>query len=475
MSRATIRKATESQVARRDFLKWGGLVAAALGLERGRYLDVLHDLEGNALADAASTESKLGYLITIVDGTGGLANWTLLFPMTSNAKPGAPADGTFHALGNGVKATQTDGKGELYLAPEVAPSFNAPNRKTQQVAAYLCGTSGAHADAPVQIVSGNNTFMASAAAIQAASSTLAPAIGIGNALYGNATGAPAAATVADANGLIDLFNSASARTILGPGKKQNLTDLPAYHQAMLRLNAASRSPLQQRFIRNSYKAMELLGQQLSDKLAPTPSEVESYGLTGAPNPIQQMGRSLIVGLKAMSLGLTRQLFVPGWNDDPHGLWAGNQPQMRAAQMAKMMDGYFKQLEVLTDSKSGRKMADKTTLVVYGDLYKDPFTRAAWPDACPQATNLMYAIGGQGLLKTGWFGGFPTGETPRAFNPTTGDTVAMASPGSIGGQGAFQTAMAAVLYAVAGGDERRVADFAGPLAYDGLINKSLVTG
>jgi hypothetical protein len=473
MSRAAIRKMTESAVARRDFLKWSGLIGAALGLERGRYLDVLHTLEGNALADSASAESKLGYLITICDGTGGLANWTLPFPMVSNAKAGAPPDGTFHELGKGVKATQTDR--EMFYSSDVATVFNDVKRKGQQVSAYLCGVSGAHADAPSQIVSGNNTFMASAAGIQTASTTLVPAIGIGQ-LYGSATGAPAPATVANSSGLVDLFNSAAARTILAPAKRGNAVDLAAYHQAFLRLNSASRSPLQKRFINNSYKAMDLLGQQLSEQLRPTVAEAADYGLDQPGiGPALEIGRALITGMKAMALGLTRQLFLPGFNDDPHGLFGDNRADARAAALGRIFSGYFKQADNTVDSKSGRKMSDKLTLTIYGDLYKNPFERTAWPDACPGNTNIMYAIGGQNLLKSGWFGGFPTGTTPQTFNPVTGATVAMGTAGAVSGQEAFQRAMAAVLFAVSGGDERRVADYAGAQDYTGLVNKSLVGG
>jgi hypothetical protein len=39
---------------RRDFIKWSATVSALLGIERARFLDVLFDKAGGALADTAA-------------------------------------------------------------------------------------------------------------------------------------------------------------------------------------------------------------------------------------------------------------------------------------------------------------------------------------------------------------------------------------------------------------------------------------
>ena len=64
---------------RRDFLRWSATVAAALGLERARFLNVLNDTAGVAAADTAACATTRRH-IHIRDGNGGLSNWTQIFP-----------------------------------------------------------------------------------------------------------------------------------------------------------------------------------------------------------------------------------------------------------------------------------------------------------------------------------------------------------------------------------------------------------
>jgi hypothetical protein len=83
-------------------------------------------------------------------------------------------------------------------------------------------------------------------------------------------------------------------------------------------------------------------------------------------------------------------------------------------------------------------------------------RAAWPDATPGNSNWLYVMG-NGYLKTGWFGGVKSDGSTAGFDPTTGKEV----PGQ-SSDATSAAAGAAVAYAVARGDMKRVRDlYTGP--------------
>src|SRR5215210_7223104 len=87
---------------RRDFLRWSATVAACLGLERARFLNVLNDTAGSAAADVAACLKSMRS-ISIVDGNGGLSNWTQLFPFAKVIGGANPAF-SHYAIGKGVAA-----------------------------------------------------------------------------------------------------------------------------------------------------------------------------------------------------------------------------------------------------------------------------------------------------------------------------------------------------------------------------------
>ena len=71
--------------------------------------------------------------------------------------------------------------------------------------------------------------------------------------------------------------------------------------------------------------------------------------------------------------------------------------------------------------------------------------------------------GASQLRAGWFGQMKGDGTVETFDPTTGANVAGGSSAAMAGP-----AGAAVLYAVAKGDMRRVQDFYRGPAIDGLV-------
>ena len=92
---------------RREFLRWSATVAACLGLERARFLDVLGDTAGTAAADTAAC-ANTNRLISIVDGNGGLSNWTQRLPVRRRSIGSTNAAYSHYALGKGVAATGYD-------------------------------------------------------------------------------------------------------------------------------------------------------------------------------------------------------------------------------------------------------------------------------------------------------------------------------------------------------------------------------
>jgi hypothetical protein len=448
-------------IERRQFLKWSSMIAALLGVERWRHLEVLHGLGGYALADTANAAAKIGVNINLVGGNGGLANWTLVFPVSGVATK-TDANFAHHEPGSGVKSTLTDKS--MWYSKEMAPVF-ANRPKTQQVTAYTAGATGGHTPTPTQLIGGANSMVASLSSIQLAATTLIPSLVVANGpLFGAAVGAPAAAQVPNAS-----------KTLLA--SKDNADQMEAMHKTFTQLQAVSKSPTAIPGYDSGKVAVRLLGQKLGDQLAPSVADLALYGVDGTtPAAVRAMATAMITSLKAMSLGLTNQLTMPSFNDDPHGMFAGGDAQAKgvATALAKMLDGMWKHGDQLVHPASGRKISEKLVITITGDLPKNPYERSGWPDTSPGNTNIMYVIGSNGgYLKNGWFGDIADDNIAavKDFNPLTGELGARGSAGTVSGAAAFASAASAVAYSISGGDERRVTDF-GQAGFKGLVNTSL---
>jgi hypothetical protein len=119
--------------------------------------------------------------------------------------------------------------------------------------------------------------------------------------------------------------------------------------------------------------------------------------------------------------------------------------------------------------SGLKIADNTIITIHGDTPKDPFTRNGWPDGTQNNSNWLYVMG-NGYLKTGWFGGNTIDGKTTGFDPSTGNDVPNQSSSMTAA-----AAGAAVAYAVAKGDIRRVQDFYTGPPLDGIVVTNPVPG
>lgn len=449
---------------RRDFLRWGATVAACLGLERARFLNVINDTVGTAAADTAACATTRRH-IHFRDGGGGLSNWTLIWPFPKVISS-TNANYSHYALGKGVAATGYD---KPFMFGPDSPWQGGP----WKISAFVAGNNETHTNTPTSASSlGGNTLLASAAAIQQANPTLLPVLTVGGIQFGTAPGAPAAAAVGASNQLVDLFNSAASRTLLQTPDNGKLSE--AYYKAFLGLNGAAGRNTTARQYGIGKVSMNLLSQNLAAKLTPTAADEALFGIAAStPGSVTSAARALITTVKAFSLGLTSMMAYAGpFRDDPHGLFAGGdaQAQAKGQALGKMMQGLYDLAKSIQDpSCSSKTLADSIVLSVDGDTFKEPFNRDGWNDGTPQGSNMLYVMG-NGYVKTGLFGDMAPGAA-QAWDPATGDTA-----GSYQGKGGAlgQSAAAAVLYAVSKGDMRRVRDFYTGAAIDGVVNLN-VTG
>lgn len=450
---------------RREFLRWSATVAACLGLERSRFLNVLGDTAGVAAADTAAC-ANTNRSIHIVDGNGGLANWTQPFPFMK-VIASTNAAYSHYALGKGIPGVGFD-----------KPFTHAPdspwqNNSKWKMSAFVAGNNETHTAAPASAISlGANGMLASAAAIQQANPTLLPVLAVGGIQFGAAAGAPAVAAVGAANQLIDLFNSAASRALLQAPENGGLAE--AYYKAFIGLNAAAgRSTIAKQYGVGKV-SMNLLSKNLSTQLTPTASDEALFGLTGTtPGAVQNMARAMITTVKAFSLGLTSMLVMRAFNNDPHGMFAGG--DALATGVGKAIGSMLNGVHDLAKSKadpscSAKTLADSIVLSISGDTFKAPFNRAGWGDGTPNGSNLLYVMGG-GHLKTGWYGDMDPAAGAVGWDQATGATA-----GAYTGRGAElgASAAAALLFAVSKGDMRRVRDFYNGKPIDGVVNLN-VTG
>ncbi len=455
--------------SRREFLRWSATVAACLGLERARFLNVINDTSGSAAADTAACSSTNRH-VHVMDGNGGLSNWTLPFAVPAVLQ-GNNNNASHYAIGKGVAAQGYD-----------KPWVNHPDMPWQtnskwKMTAFVAGNNETHTGAPVSVRTlGANGMLAASAAIQQANPTLLPvlAVGINPQQFGTAAGAPGIAAVQSAQALVDLFNSAASRALLQAPENGPLAE--AYYKAFLGLNASAGRSTVARQYGTGKISMNLLAKNLSTQLTPTTEDLALFGVgTGTQGAIVNMSRALITTVKAFSLGLTSMLVMRGFNDDPHGKFAnGDQAAMQTGTaLAKMLNGFHDLAKSRQDPAcSSKTLADAIVFTVDGDTFKQPFNRAGWGDGTPGGSNLLYVMGG-GYVKTGWFGNLVNNNTAQAFDIATGNIAQGVAYNTVRAQ-LGSAAAACALFAVARGDMRRVRDFYNGAPVDQLVNLN-VTG
>jgi hypothetical protein len=434
--------------SRRTFLKWTAAVSAAIGLDRVRYLNFMADTAGHAVAQEAACSATC-QSVHIVAGDGGFAWFQLLWPHTEIAKAGND-NFAFHAFG------------QVQDAPTDRPSVFGPhtpwkdrNDPTKLISAFMAGQNQTHTRTPLSAaqIGGGSSMLAVAGAIQRATPSLIPVITIDDVPYGTAPGAPDQTNVGGAGAMVELFNSAASRATLAIESDAAMYE--AYYKAYLGMVRAANRPTYQRPLRTGKTAANFLGKNLASQLVPTNEDLMRYGIDGGTaTKLSEIGRALITSAKAFKLGLTQSVVIPAMRDDPHGAFnnLGTLNETTAA-LYKYLNEFLNDLDV-TDATctSGKKMSDSVILTVHGDTPKDPRDRSGWPDGTPGNSNWMYVLG-NGYLKTGWFGGVRANGSVDGFDPATGNNV----PGQPA-NATSNAASAAVAYAIARGDAKRVADF-----------------
>jgi hypothetical protein len=379
------------------------------------------------------------------------------------------AGAAFYATGQATAQAKGAGDHDMPLSP-AAPKFAG-----KKMTAFIAGTNLTHnitnLNGVTTVATGVNV-VAAAAAIQTASPTLVPSIGIGQLPYGVAPGAPAIASVPNPAGMVDLFNSASS---LAGGALANASDaalFEAYYKANLSLHAAAARPTMTSGLRTGKVAANLLGKNLASQLRPSTDDLARYGVTsGTPAKLSSIANTLITTAKAFSLNLTSNVILPAFLDDPHGAFQDMATLKATAESyGKMLDAFMGDLMAIDDPMcAGRKIGDNLVMAWFGDTTKQPFTPSGWPDGTTANSNVIWVMS-NGYAKAGWFGQDKAG-TLVTWDPTTGAD--MATGGMTSAQ-LTAPASAAVLFAVAKGDMRRVQDFYRGPDIGGVTNAN-VTG
>ncbi len=451
---------------RRDFIRYATAMAAAVGVDRAGLLNYLSDSGGYALALEAGPKTcrSLHYIA----GAGGLANFTQPFVIPAVATSQDAQNISYFAPGQATKQAGADK--DWYLGP----AGTTPFATKPEMSAFVAGTNQAHTQTPTA-ESGMNTLLASVAAIQSATPTLLPLIAVSPFPTSYvAPGAPAPTTVPNAAGLIGLFNSAASLALLSKPADAALHE--TYFKAFLGLNAVAGRTSVERSLNSSKVAVGLLAQNLSSKLTPSAAERASFGYqAGMPQPVVDLIDATITGLKAMGLGLTAMVTMPAFRDDPHGRFNNGNAEAKeySTYIASLFDGLAAMAKGMPDPAGGTKsLWDSLVLTVHGDTFKDPFQRSGWGDNTPQGSSIVY-LRSAGYIKTGWYGDMTNGagtnpDTARGWDPQSGSAVA----GKTSAQ-SMEDADAAVLYAIAKGDDRRVRDFVNFRLGSGVINAALL--
>lgn len=466
--------------SRRDFIRGVLSASAALGLGPTRALEVLDQMGGSALASEGC--SKVCRVVNLIGGNGGLAWFTLLWPAPRSItefRPSFSYDDPMRAV---RVAGIPDGRQLFVRRFDMGrPPLWENLGERKRVSCLMTGRNVGHENAPVRDgnsntlrggVGGPVQIFAAAAATQAPLQALVPVIGIRfnneNMPYGRAPGAPPPqASVPSATEMIGLFSSAASRLAdrLGNVRNQRLFD--QYYKAFLSLAKTADRATYQRAYADSRVAVQLVAQNLGSRLAVDRAKLQAWcGPAIVDDKVVAMAEALMVTANAFKLGLTAQVTFPVFMDDPHPAFTD------LTRTARIADGTARVLQAFLDELSmekeptcpSRSLADNLVITISGDLPKNPFIRDNWPDSTPGAANWIYVMS-NGYIKPGWHGDV-TPNSKTLFDPRTG-ALDPAQPE----ENATNAALAAVLYAVVQGDDRRVRDFyAGD--YQGLVRASL---
>ncbi len=466
--------------ARRDFIKWSVGIGAALGLQPWKVFEVQESILGPAHAGTASSLTALRS-VHIVAGNGGLAWFTQLFPFYEVCADTTNADVSFYKPGTFTEQAVDPKKGDqpLRLGPDAPAALAKYNKK---MSIYTAGKNETHTNAPLSAssVAGNVALFAASSAIQTAQPTLVPAIAVGTLPFGAAPGAPALASVPNAQSVAGLFKSVAASAGNALEQQKNAALFEAYFKANMALQKAALRPTQSQTLLTANAAAHLLGKQLD--LSPTVADLVRYGVDdaslGAAGAMNNKGKlvniatTLIQAHKAFVQNLTSMIMLPAMNDDPHGAFNDMATLGGTVKtLGAILNAFLEDANTTVDPLDpARKIGDNLVITITGDTCKNPNDRQGWGDGTPDSANLLIAYDGSGRLSGGSFGGVKADGSTTGFTAATGAVIPKATAADH--LTAAPPSCAAVLNAIARGDTRRVGDFYRGDAYTGLLNPQL---
>ncbi|MFT3698859.1 MAG: hypothetical protein QM831_37275 [Kofleriaceae bacterium] len=472
----------EREVSRRALIKWSLAAGAALGVGRGKIVEILEKTAGKRTAEAAAT-STTKRSVHIRAGTGGLAWWQLMWPHNDVAAAKNTAFAWPQQFFSGTQTKVLTGVGGQKLTTGPNSAF-ASLDATKQWTAVMGGSNEQHTQTPISIarsVSAGSMF-AIASVLQNEVASVVPVITVDNQDFGTAPGAGQPSIVPTADDIVGLFNSVASRSNHLLANSVHADLYRAQYQTLASLNRASTLSTTKTAYHTARSAATFLGTNLAAQLQLSAADLTAYGLDSTEfnaisgnsgNGLQKdmvmtFGKTLAVTAKAFALGLTSSVVVPAMSDDPHGAFGSggmltNNSLNVLVSLQRIMDGFMADLATKTDKVTTEKLSDNIVITIEGDTPKTPVDNNTWPDTTASNSNWGYIYSG-GSLKSGWFGGIDRNNNAKGFDPGTG---AVATLDNDKGAKALVTAAA---YAIAKGDKRRVGDFS-TLNIDGMINTS----
>ncbi|HEX8108301.1 MAG TPA: hypothetical protein VF516_11265 [Kofleriaceae bacterium] len=461
MAKTPLSKRDEKhELTRRALIKWSIAAGAALGVSRSKVYEILERTAGKDVAFAASAQ-LINRTFDIEFGNGSLSWMTQFWPFPAIAAAATPTNSLSWAFPGQQTVVQGTDR-PLTIGPQT-PWAKLPANK--QVTAFLCGNNETHTNfaQSTNSISGNS-LLASNAALQAALPAIIPTVTVGQGTtIGTAPGATTAANVANAAGVVDLFNSVASRA---GGLLANATDAGHYktfYEGFIQLNRAANRPTTNIGYTTAASAAQFLGTNLSSKLSVTPADEARYGITGATrSTVKALGDAMIVAVKAFGLGLTNGFVVPAMRDDPHGAFDNNDVAVVPAQLKGVFDGFMTDLQNTLDPVAQTPIANNIVITMKGDTFKSPTNKAGWGDGTPMNTNLVYVYSA-GQLMSGWFGDISA----------TGTAQGVGADGKLttyNGTNTAKYALASVLYATAIGDDRAIQNLASGVQVSGIFGR-----
>jgi hypothetical protein len=447
----------EREITRRALIKWSVAAGAALGVSRSKVFEILERTAGKDVAFAAA-ENATTRSVHIIAGNGGNAWFQLLWPHNDIAAANNP-NFAWHRPGESRLVAGTDKP--LTVGPDT-PFADLPAGR--QMTVFQMGNNQTHTADPDTVTTLNGSNIISiASALQSASPSVIPMIAIGGVNVGTAPGSARPAAVGNADGVVGLFNSAASRAGGLLSKSTDATLYKAHYDAFAQLNRAQNRSTQKSAYLTASNAAQFLGTNLSAKLQIVQADLDRYGIDGTTRAnVRDIGRALIVAVKAFKMGLTNSVSLPAMRDDPHGAFADGSAMSVPPMLKKVFDGFMNDLKNTVDDNTGKVLADDTVMTITGDTTKNPLQRGGWPDGTPNNSNVMWVYSA-GHLMSGWFGGTLRNGTAQGFD-ATGATAAY------NGANTARMGLASVAYAIAKRDDRAITAFANGIKVGGVFGR-----